>query len=114
LPSRPWAFPKLPWSELRSPTFLETRGGGALLTSGFTGMAWKAHYTADFCMALVWAFSSGGSPFSKPAAFFYPAFFAAMIAHRARRDETRCLAKYGEDWRRFREAVPYVWVPGIA
>ena len=114
LPARPWAFPKLPWSELRSPTFLETRGGGALLTSGFTGMAWKAHYTADFCMALVWAFSSGGSPVSKPAAFFYPAFFAAMITHRARRDETRCLAKYGEDWRRFREAVPYVWVPGIA
>ena len=25
-----------------------------------------------------------------------------------------CLAKYGEDWRRFRKAVPYVWVPGIA
>ena len=23
-------------------------------------------------------------------------------------------AKYGEDWRRFRKAVPYVWVPGIA
>jgi delta24(24(1))-sterol reductase len=96
LPSRPWAFPKLPWSELRSPTFLETRGGGALLTSGFTGMAWKAHYTADFCMALVWAFSSGGSPFSKPAAFFYPAFFAAMIAHReTRRGASRNTARTG-------------------
>ena len=110
LPSRPWAFPRLPWSELRSPTYIETARGGALLTSGFTGMAWKAHYTADFCMALVWALAAGGSP----AAYFYPAFFAVMIVHRARRDHARCLAKYGEDWRRFREAVPYVWIPGIA
>ena len=114
LPSRPWAFPRLPWSELRSPTCIETARGGALLTSGITGMAWKAHYTADFCMALVWAFAAGGSPARTPAAYFYPAFFAAMIAHRARRDEKRCRAKYGEDWRRFRKAVPYVWVPGIA
>ena len=110
LPSRPWAFPRLPWSELRSPTYIETARGGALLTSGFTGMAWKAHYTADFCMALVWTLAAGGSP----AAYFYPAFFAVMIVHRARRDHARCLAKYGEDWRRFREAVPYVWIPGIA
>jgi protein-S-isoprenylcysteine O-methyltransferase Ste14 len=77
-------------------------------------MAWKAHYTADMCMALVWALAAGGSPSNTPAAFFYPAFFLVVIAHRARRDETRCLAKYGEDWRRFRKAVPYVWVPGIA
>jgi delta24(24(1))-sterol reductase len=114
LPSRPWAFPKLPWSELSDPTCIETARGVPLLTSGFTGMAWKAHYTADMCMALVWALAAGGSPSRTPAAFLYPAFFLVMIAHRARRDETRCLAKYGEDWRRFRKAVPYVWVPGIA
>ena len=114
LPSRPWAFPKLPWSELSDPTCIETARGVPLLTSGFTGMAWKAHYTADMCMALVWALAAGGSPSRTPAAYFYPAFFLVMIAHRARRDETRCLAKYGEDWRRFRKAVPYVWVPGIA
>ena len=89
LPSRPWAFPKLPWSELSDPTCIETTCGVPLLTSGFTGMAWKAHYTADMCMALVWALAAGGSPSNTPAAFFYPAFFLVMIAHRARRDETR-------------------------
>ena len=68
LPARPWAFPKLPWSELRSPTFLETRGGGAAHLR-VHGHGLEGALPADFCMALVWAFSSGGSPVSKPAAF---------------------------------------------
>jgi len=116
LPRRPKAFPKLPWSELKSPTYIVTRRSGAtLLTSGLCGLAWKIHYTADLCMALVWSFScADANPAKTPVAFFYPLFFLVMIVHRAKRDEKRCSAKYGEDWKRFREKVPYTWIPGIA
>lgn len=110
---RRFAFPTLPWSELKHPDYIATRNGGTLLTSGLTGMAWKIHYTCDFLMACVWAGTCGGSPFEFPVAYVYPLFFAIMISHRARRDEKRMRAKYQEDWMEFKKKVSCVWVPGV-
>ena len=50
-------------------------------------------------------------PYSSPFPWFYPVFFACMIAHRAHRDITRCRAKYGEAWLEYERRVPYLFIP---
>lgn len=45
--------------------------------------------------------------------YFYFVFFLAMIVHRAHRDQQRCASKYGKDWVRYTDQVPYTFVPGI-
>ena len=113
LGKRPYAFPELPWSELRAPVAISTRRGFPLLASGWVGMARKIHYTADLAMACTWALACDRWPWQSAVVWFYPAFFLAMITHRAGRDERRCEEKYGDDWRRLKERVPNVWVPGV-
>ena len=113
LGKRPYAFPELPWSELRAPVAISTRRGFPLLASGWVGMARKIHYTADLAMACAWALACDRWPWQSAVVWFYPAFFLAMITHRAGRDERRCKQKYGEDWERLKERVPNVWVPGV-
>jgi len=76
-------------------------------------MARKIHYTADLAMACTWALACDRWPWQSAVVWFYPAFFLAMITHRAGRDERRCEEKYGDDWRRLKERVPNVWVPGV-
>lgn len=36
-----------------------------------------------------------------------------LLVHRARRDERRCRAKYGDKWDEYCRAVPYTMIPGI-
>jgi protein-S-isoprenylcysteine O-methyltransferase Ste14 len=43
----------------------------------------------------------------------YCVFLTVLLLHRAKRDEEKCLAKYGEDFRRYMELVPYRVVPGV-
>lgn len=103
-------FPQLPWGTLKSPRFLSTADGGTLLVDGWWRFARKIHYAADIVMALTWALSCG---FGGALPFLYPAFFFVMIMHRASRDEARCRAKYGADWDRYLEVVPWRFIPFI-
>jgi delta24(24(1))-sterol reductase len=102
------AFPQLPWGTLRNPQYLATRNGGTLLIDGWWRFARKIHYTADIVMASCWALACG---FGGILPYFYPVFFFVMIMHRATRDESRCREKYGADWDRYRQTVPYRFVP---
>mmetsp|Transcript_10365 Transcript_10365/g.31208 ORF Transcript_10365/g.31208 Transcript_10365/m.31208 type:complete len:465 (+) Transcript_10365:155-1549(+) len=104
------AFPQLPWGVLKKPKFLTTRNGGELLVDGWYGYARKPHYTADIVQALCWGLICG---FSEFLPYWYVCFFTPMIIHRAVRDDTRCSAKYGDDWRVYTAMVPYVFVPGV-
>jgi delta24(24(1))-sterol reductase len=45
--------------------------------------------------------------------YFYPAFFFGIIIHRALRDDARCARKYGEDWLRYKERVPCLFIPKV-
>lgn len=105
------AFPQLPWGVLDDPEVMPTAAGSGLLVDGWYRYARKPHYTADIVMALVWAAATGTA---HPIAWFYPAFFIAMITHRAARDNARCQHKYGADWDRYRARVPWTFVPGLA
>jgi Delta24(24(1))-sterol reductase len=104
------AFPQLPWGTLKHPEHLETAQGSKLLVDGWWRYARKIHYTADIAMALSWGLITG---FDHLLPYFYFVFFLGMILHRAHRDVRRCRAKYGADWDRYCERVPYTFIPGV-
>jgi len=102
------AFPQLPWGTLENPRYLDTEAGSKLLVDGWWRYARKIHYTADILMALSWGLICGLDHFLP---YLYVTFFVVMILHRAGRDISRCKKKYGPDWDRYCEEVPYLFIP---
>ncbi|KAF2730539.1 sterol C-14 reductase-like protein [Polyplosphaeria fusca] len=45
--------------------------------------------------------------------YFFMVYFAVLLVHRERRDEDKCRRKYGKDWDRYCELVPYRIIPYI-
>ncbi|KAI8943411.1 Delta(14)-sterol reductase [Plenodomus lindquistii] len=45
--------------------------------------------------------------------YFFMVYFAVLLVHRERRDEEKCRRKYGKDWDRYVELVPWRIIPGI-
>ena len=83
---------------------------GRLLVSGFWGIGRHLNYTGEICVYLSFALTSG---FASWAPYVLPAWLAALLSHRSRRDERRCQAKYGELWRRYKARVPHSMVPFV-
>ena len=89
---------------------IETKAGTPLLVDGWWRYVRKPHYTADLGMAAAWGAACG---FRSPLPWLYFLFFVAVLAHRAVRDIQRCSKKYGKDWQRYCERVPYTFLPGV-
>ncbi|KAI5451036.1 C-24(28) sterol reductase [Naganishia albida] len=104
------SFPQLPGAVVENPTFIETKHGNKLLTSGWWAYARKPNYTADWTQSLMWGLSAG---LNTPITLFYPAFFLAVLTHRCSRDFERCAMKYGDDWKRYCQVVKYKFIPGV-
>ena len=94
----------------KPPTFLQTKRGTKLLTSGFWGLARHTNYLGDLMMALAWCLPSG---FSHIPPYFYFIYFAPLLIDRERRDHKVCAQKYGQDWETYCAKVKYRIVPGI-
>lgn len=45
--------------------------------------------------------------------YFYVLYFTILLIHREMRDEEKCIKKYGEDWKRYTQLVPYKILPGV-
>ncbi|KAF2198189.1 ERG4/ERG24 ergosterol biosynthesis protein [Delitschia confertaspora ATCC 74209] len=45
--------------------------------------------------------------------YFFMVYFAVLLIHRERRDEEKCRRKYGKDWEKYRELVPWRIIPYI-
>ncbi|KAH6668020.1 Delta(14)-sterol reductase-like protein [Halenospora varia] len=45
--------------------------------------------------------------------YFYLVYFAILLIHRERRDEEKCKRKYGADWKRYTDTVPYRLIPYV-
>lgn len=45
--------------------------------------------------------------------YFFMVYFAILLLHRERRDEEKCRRKYGKDWDRYVELVPYRIIPYV-
>lgn len=90
--------------------FLQTKRGTKLLTSGWWGMARKINYTGDWIMGLTWCLVCG---FDSIVPYFYAIYFAILLVHRSMRDDEMCAHKYGEDWLKYKQKVPYRFIPGF-
>ncbi len=90
--------------------YIETTAGGYLLVSGFWGWSRHFNYVGDLLMALSWSLPC---LFGSPLPYFYPFYFLALLIHRERRDHHICSRKYGDDWKRYCERVPYRIFPGV-
>ncbi|CEP10087.1 hypothetical protein [Parasitella parasitica] len=104
------AFPQLPWGHIKNPSFIRTKHGNLLLTSGWWGIARKPHYTADLMMSISWGLITGFSSFLP---YFYFCFFLFVLVHRVSRDMERCANKYGQDWVEYCRRVPYIFIPYV-
>ncbi len=94
----------------RKAEYIQTDNGGPLLVSGFWGWSRHFNYVGDILMAVSWSLPCG---FASALPYFYPAYFAALLVHRERRDHAICAAKYGAAWQAYCRRVPYRIVPGL-
>ncbi|KAJ1677954.1 C-24(28) sterol reductase [Spiromyces aspiralis] len=104
------AFPQLPCSFSPDYKYIQTEHGNKLLIDGWFAYARKPHYTADLVMALSWGFICSFSSFFP---YYYLVFFLIALVHRVTRDDSRCEVKYGKDWERYVQTVPWKFFPGI-
>ncbi|CAO3625556.1 unnamed protein product [Mucor hiemalis] len=104
------AFPQLPYGHIKNPSYIKTEHGNLLLTSGWWGIVRKPHYTADLIQSLSWGLITGFGSFLP---YFYFCFFVCVLTHRVSRDMERCAKKYGKDWDKYCERVPYIFVPYV-
>ncbi|TIB72323.1 hypothetical protein E3Q23_03440 [Wallemia mellicola] len=88
--------------------FLQTKRGTKLLISGWWGFLRHPNYLGDWIMALAWTLPAG---FLTPLVYFYPVYFLILLIHRSIRDDAHCREKYGDDWERYLEKVPYCIFP---
>lgn len=101
-PTRPvWGKP---------PVTMDTARGTKLLLSGWWGLARHTNYMGDLCMAAAWCLACG---FGSIVPYFYFLYFAPLLLNRERRDNAMCERKYGDDWKRYCEKVPYRIVPYV-
>lgn len=81
-----------------------------LLASGWWGVARHFHYIPEILGAFFW---SVPALFSSFMPYFYVVFLTCLLFERAFRDDRRCLKKYGNDWNKYCELVPYKIIPYV-
>jgi delta14-sterol reductase len=91
-------------------SYLQTKRGTRLLTSGWWGLARKINYTGDWIMGLTWCLVCG---FDSIVPYYYAIYFLVLLVHRSIRDDHLCQQKYGDDWDTYKRMVPYRFIPGI-
>jgi len=88
---------------------MSTKRGTRLITGSWWGVARKINYTGDIVMATAWSMFCGGAVLP----YFYPMYLFGLLTHRAFRDDAFCQKKYGEDWNKYKNLVPYLIIPGV-
>jgi delta14-sterol reductase len=84
--------------------------GGRLLVSGFWGLGRHLNYTGEICIYLSFALATG---YDSPVPYLLPAWLTTLLVHRARRDERRCAAKYGEIWTQYMSRARFRMLPFV-
>lgn len=90
--------------------YIETATGRRLMTSGWWGVSRHINYFGDLMMGLAWCLPTG---FNSIIPYFYFIYFTALLVDRQKRDDHNCKMKYGKDWDRYCEIVPYKIVPWL-
>jgi 7-dehydrocholesterol reductase len=79
-----------------------------LLASGWWGISRHFHYIPEITSAFFWSVPALFTHFSP---YFYVCFLSILLLDRAFRDDKRCAKKYGQDWNKYCELVPYKIIP---
>ena len=83
-----------------------------LLASGYWGVARHFHYAFELVAAWSWCLLANPVVNGAPA-LLYAVFLTWLLSDRAKRDEAKCMRKYGKDYERYRELVPFLILPGV-
>lgn len=81
-----------------------------LLASGWWGIARHFHYVPEILGALCWTLPA---LFMNVTPYFYVVFLTILLVDRAFRDDMRCSDKYGSDWEKYCQLVPYKIIPYV-
>jgi 7-dehydrocholesterol reductase len=81
-----------------------------LLVSGWWGISRHFHYIPEVLGALCWSIPA---LFDNYLPYFYLTFLILLLVDRAYRQERRCANKYGKDWTKYCERVPFRLIPFI-
>lgn len=81
-----------------------------LLISGWWGFSRHFHYIPELLGALCWSLPALFNDFMP---YFYVVFLSILLLDRAFRDDKRCAKKYGKDWGKYCEQVPYKLIPFV-
>lgn len=81
-----------------------------LLASGYWGIARHFHYIPEILASFLWTLPA---LFNHIFPYFYVVYLTILLFDRAKRDDLRCLAKYGEAWVEHCKKVPYKIFPYI-
>jgi len=79
-----------------------------LLYSGWWGVSRHFQYIFELALALSWCLPAMFTYLMPYTYFFY---LTILLFHRAGRDEVRCAAKYGDDWKQYCKLVPWRIIP---
>lgn len=82
-----------------------------LLTSGWWGISRHFHYVPEILGSLCWCLPALFDHYL-PYFYVFP-YLTILLFNRAYRDEERCASKYGDDWTRYCEKVPYKIIPYV-
>ena len=122
--------------------YIQTKTGSKLLTTGWWGASRHINYLGDWTQSWPYCLPTGLAGYQilatgsrAPAAFvmndgreviqgaaqgwgmiftyLYIVYFAVLLVHRERRDDDKCSRKYGEDWEKYKKAVPSRIIPGV-
>ena len=81
-----------------------------LLVSGWWGLSRHFHYIPELLGVFFW---SATALFYHFLPYLYFCFLACLLIDRAFRHEKRCAVKYGKDWEKYCEKVPFRIIPFI-
>ncbi len=81
-----------------------------LLVSGWWGISRHFNYVPELALAFAWTVPSG---FTHVLPWFYWVFLLILLTDRARRDEKKCAAKYGDAWVEYCRRVRWRILPWV-
>ncbi len=81
-----------------------------LLASGWWGISRHFHYIPELSAAFFWSLPA---LFENFMPYFYVVFLSALLLDRAFRHDKRCSEKYGPNWDKYCQEVPYKIIPYV-
>jgi 7-dehydrocholesterol reductase len=99
------------WQQVDAITGKTSTKKSLLLASwGYWGAARHLDYLFELMAAYSWCLLANSAR-NRALPMLYCSFLTVLLLHRAKRDEEKCLAKYGKDFKQHMQLVPWRMLP---